>query len=141
MNIAFFNDVTILGGGELWVLKMTRAMTARGHRISIICPYRSQLFQAGLQAGADVFGFVNRTGQPLREPLYHFLLSRQTDVVCCTVLGEFCEAEVLGHALSRLNNSRRRNKAIAILKTGLPPMTPSWWNGWTTPSPSYAVPD
>ena len=46
MNIAFFSDIPGIGGGELWVLKMVPALEKRGHSVSVICQWRSGLFQA-----------------------------------------------------------------------------------------------
>ena len=121
MNITFFNDIPGIGGGELWVLKMVAALQKRGHSASVICPWRSQLFQACVEAGHDVFGFSSAGGTPVREPLYHFLRSRETDVVCCTIIGHHCEAESLAGIVERVNRDRPANPAVLILKTGLPP--------------------
>lgn len=122
MNVVFFNDIQIIGGGEVWVLRMAGALSARGHQVSIVCPYRSQLFRAGLEAGVDLYGFADGPNQPFHEPLYHFLQDRKVDVVYCTVLGRFCEAQALGRLVRRLNANRADSTAILILKTGLPPM-------------------
>jgi radical SAM protein with 4Fe4S-binding SPASM domain len=118
MNVAFVNDIAILGGGELWVLKMARALTRRGHQVSILCPHRSQLFNAALEAGIDLFGYTMHGGAPFYEPLYHFLRSRNVDLVYVTVLGRFCEARVFSELVERLGARTR-----LILKTGLPPMS------------------
>ncbi|MDX1984669.1 MAG: glycosyltransferase [Bryobacteraceae bacterium] len=118
MNIVFLNDIPVLGGGELWVLKMVRALRKLGHQASVVCPWRSQLFQACLDSYIDVHGMPITRGTPFHEPLYHFLKSREVDVVYATVLGRICEAQVLGELVRRLDR-----KALVILKTGLPPMT------------------
>lgn len=123
MNITFFNDVRVLGGGELWVLRMAHALSARGHQISIVCPDQSALFHICLEEGVDVYGFANQRGIPFHEPLYRFLRSRETDIVYCTVIGGFCEAQTLSRSIRRLNEERQDSKSILILKTGLPPMT------------------
>lgn len=121
MNIAFFSEIQLLGGGELWVLKMARALGARGHSVSIVCPWRSALFHAALEAGYDVFGFSAAGGAPVREALYHFLSSRNVDVVYCTIMARQCEAVSLAQILTRINEERNADPAILLLKTGLPP--------------------
>lgn len=123
MNIAFLNDIGVLGGGELWVLKMVRALRKEGHRASVICPWRSQLFQSCIDAYIDVHGLPITRGTPFHEPLYSFLESREVDVLYCTVLGRFCEAQVLGELIRRYNQEHPERNAALILKTGLPPMT------------------
>ncbi len=130
MKIAFFNDIPGIGGGELWVLKMTRALGQRGHVVSVICPWRSQLFRRCLEEGHDVFGFSSVGGAPVCEPLYHFLKSREVDLVCCTIVAQHCEAVSLAAILEQLNSDRNGNPAILLLKTGLPParhMSPEYY--------------
>ena len=59
---------------------------------------------------------------PFRDLVFHFLKKREVDVVYCTVIGHFCEAQALEQIVSRLNNGAGR-QTILINKTGLPPMT------------------
>ena len=124
MRITFFSDITMLGGGELWVLAMARWLRGRGHDVSIVCPHRSQLFLACVDRGLDVFGFNTNGHTPFHQPLFHFLRNHKTDVVYTTVIGQFCEAVELGAIVARLNAERGdgERKAILLLKTGLPPM-------------------
>ena len=127
MRITFFSDITMLGGGELWVLAMARWLRDRGHDISIVCPHRSHLFVACVERGLDVFGFNTNGNTPFHGPLFHFLRNHKTDVVYATVMGGFCEAVELGAIVARLNAEREErgdgeSKAILLLKTGLPPM-------------------
>ena len=118
MNVAFLNDIAILGGGEIWVLNMARALGRRGHKVSIVCPHRSEFFYAAIEAGADVFAYDMIHVTPFHAPVYEFLRDRKIDLVYCTVLGRFCEASVLGAITDRLEGAR------LFLKTGLPPMQP-----------------
>ena len=127
MRITFFSDITMLGGGELWVLNMARWLRDRGHDVSIACPHRSLLFVACVERGLDVFGFTTNGHTPFHRPLFHFLRNHKTDVVYTTVIGQFCEAVELGAIVARLNAEREErgdgeSKAILLLKTGLPPM-------------------
>lgn len=122
MNIAFLNDISVLGGGELWVLKMVRALRQLGHRAAVICPWRSPLFQSCLDSYVDVHGLPITRGTPFHDPLFYFLESREIDVLYCTVLGRFCEAQVLGDLIRRYNEAHPERQAALILKTGLPPM-------------------
>jgi radical SAM protein with 4Fe4S-binding SPASM domain len=124
MKITFFTDITMLGGGELWVLAIARWLRARGHDVSIACPHRSLLFGACVERGLDVFGFSTNGNTPFHQPLFHFLRNHKTDVLYTTVIGQFCEAVELGAIVARLNAERRDGnaKAILLLKTGLPPM-------------------
>lgn len=125
MNICFFTHVGMLGGGELWLLGATRELQRLGHQVSVVCPYRSALFDEGLRRGLDLHAYTGTTGTPMQEPLLHFLSSRQVDVVYCTVIGAFCEAALLEAVVQRLNTERARSgqrPAIVVLKTGLPPL-------------------
>lgn len=122
MNIIFFNDVTILGGGEIWVLRMAHALSIRGHRISIVCPHGSPLFRAALEDGIDLYGYSEGPGLPFHEPLYQFLVRRRADLIYCTVIGRFCEAQSLARIVRRMNGHQSRFKTALMLKTGLPPM-------------------
>ena len=46
VRIAFFNDVAAMGGGELWVLGACRRLAAMGHQVTVVCPWRSELYRA-----------------------------------------------------------------------------------------------
>lgn len=125
MNVCFFSHVGILGGGELWLLGAARELRRLGHGVSLVCPYRSALFDAGLDAGLDLHAYTGTSGTPIHGPLLHFLRSRQVDVVYCTVIGAFCEAALLEALVARLNEERAASgaaPAIVVLKTGLPPV-------------------
>ncbi len=122
MRICFFNDITILGGGEIWVLNACRELIDMGHEVMVICPWRSALNEACLKKDIKVFAFMRMEGLPVYEPIYYFLKNNKVDVLYCTVIGNFCEAGVLGTIVNKLNEERVCNKAVLILKTGLPPM-------------------
>jgi glycosyltransferase involved in cell wall biosynthesis len=122
VRIAFFNDVTLLGGGELWVLGACRRLAAMGHQVTVVCPWRSELYRRCLAYGIDVFSYLRMSGIPIYEPLFHALRRREIDVLYCTVIGAFCEASVLGTLVDRLNRERRDHPVTMLLKAGLPPM-------------------
>ncbi|MBB4079910.1 glycosyltransferase involved in cell wall biosynthesis/MoaA/NifB/PqqE/SkfB family radical SAM enzyme [Lewinella aquimaris] len=123
MNICFFNDIHILGGGELWVLKATQRLENLGHTVHIMCPWRSALYGECLRRQKRLFGFSRGGIVPFYEPIYHYLRKNEIDVLCCTVIGQFNEAEILGAMVARINEDRPANRKMAlILKTGLPPM-------------------
>ena len=122
MRIAFLNDVTSIGGGELWVLSACRRLAAMGHEVTVVCPWRSELYRRCLAEGIDVFSYLRMSGIPIYEPLFHALRRREIDVLYCTVIGTFCEATVLGTLVDRLNRERRARPVPLLLKAGLPPM-------------------
>ena len=122
MRIAFFNDVVLTGGGELWVLGACRHLAALGHQVTVVCPWRSELYHRCLAEGVDVFSYLRMSGIPIYELLFHALRRREIDVLYCTIIGTFCEATVLGTLVDRLNQERRRRPVALVLKTGLPPM-------------------
>ena len=115
MNVAFLNDIAVLGGGQIWVLNMTRSLERRGHHASIVCPHRSEFFYVAIDAGVDVFAYDMTPGTPFHGPLYEYFRRREIDVVYATVLGRFCEVSVLEPIVNRLPGAR------LFLKTGLPP--------------------
>jgi radical SAM protein with 4Fe4S-binding SPASM domain len=122
VNVCFFSHVSMLGGGELWVLRAAARLARAGHGVSVACPYRSALFDACLESGLDVHGCFGPAGTPFQEPLLGFLRARAIDVVYVTVVGAFCESAVLEGLVRRLNETRTR-PAIVVLKTGLPPVS------------------
>lgn len=122
MRIAFFDDATALGGGELWVLRAGRHLAAAGHQVTVVCPWRSALFHRALAAGLDTFSYLRMNGIPVYEPIFEALRRRGIDVLHCTVIGTFPEARALSTLVDRLNRGRRRSPAALVLKTGLPPM-------------------
>lgn len=125
MNICFFTHVGMLGGGEIWLLGAARVLARLGHGVSVVCPYRSALFDESLRQGLDLHGYTGTPGTPFQDPLLHFLRSRRVDVVYCTVIGAFCESALLEALVERLNTERARagdRPAIVIVKTGLPPL-------------------
>ena len=122
MRIAFFDDVGALGGGELWVLRACRHLADRGHQVTVVSPWRSALFQRALAAGVDSFSYLRMNGIPVYEPVFEALRRRNIDVLHCTVIGMFREAQMLSTMVDRLNRGRRRRPAALVLKTGLPPM-------------------
>lgn len=75
-----------------------------------------------MQAGADLYSYTAAGGSPFHEPLFHFLNNRAIDVLYCTVIGRFCEAEALTRIVRRINDGRTGPRAVLILKTGLPPV-------------------
>lgn len=111
-----------MGGGEWWVLRASRGLTAMGHQVTVVCPWRSELYGRGLAEGIDVFSYLKMSGVPLYEPLFHALRRREIDVLYCTVIGTFCEATVLGTLVDRLNRDRLARPVPLVLKAGLPPM-------------------
>jgi glycosyltransferase involved in cell wall biosynthesis len=122
VRIAFFNDVALIGGGELWVLGACRHLAAMGHQVTVLCPWRSELYRRCLADGIDVFSYLRMSGIPMYEPLFHALRRREIDVLYCTIIGTFCEATVLGTLVDRLNRDRRGRPMALVLKAGLPPM-------------------
>lgn len=122
MKICFFNDIGILGGGELWVLSACRGFARMGHQVAVVCPWRSPLFNRCQAEGIEVFGTFAMEGLPTYEPLYHFLRRGQIDVVYCTVIGQSNEAVTLETIVNRINEDRGDRKMALVLKTGLPPM-------------------
>src|SRR5690349_18087932 len=122
MTICFINDIGILGGGEIWVVKTCQELVKLGHRVMVVCPWRSQLNEACLKHKVKVFTYLQMEGIPAYEPVYYFLKRNGVDVVYCTVMGNFCEAEIFGTMVNKINQERRHNPAVLILKTGLPPM-------------------
>jgi glycosyltransferase involved in cell wall biosynthesis/MoaA/NifB/PqqE/SkfB family radical SAM enzyme len=122
MRICFFNDITVLGGGEIWVLNACQELADMGHEVMVICPWRSPLNDACLKKDIRVFTFMRMEGLPVYEPLYFFLKNNNVDILYCTVIGNFCESGVLGAMVDKLNGQRADNKVALILKTGLPPM-------------------
>ncbi|MBN1982136.1 MAG: glycosyltransferase [Chitinivibrionales bacterium] len=132
MNIAFFTDITILGGGELWVLKMARFLKQRGHAIVIICPYRSSLYEQCLKQEISVFGYMHGRGIPFHVPLEKFLCRNSIEVVYCTVIGHFCEAALLTRLIQKINTDSGKPASIVMFKTGLPPMAGlnRWYYGF-----------
>jgi radical SAM protein with 4Fe4S-binding SPASM domain len=122
VNIAFFSDIGVLGGGELWVLNMVTHLRRAGHQASVVGPHRSELFRTCIERRIDVFGVTTNGAIPFHEPLFQFLRRRRIDVLYCTVIGQFCEARTLGALVARLNEERADSKAILLLKTGLPPI-------------------
>jgi len=130
VRICFFNDIAVLGGGEIWVLNACRYLTSLNNRVSLVCPYRSPLHAAGQKEGIDLFKYVHMDGLPFYDPLYHFLKGREIDILYCTVIGAFCEAKVLERVVDRINRERPGSKMALVLKTGLPPMaglTPEYY--------------
>jgi len=123
VKVAFFNDIAVLGGGEIWVLGACRQLAAMGHQAMVFCPWRSELHARCLAEGIEVFSYLRIPGVPVYEPLYHAVRKRDIDVLYCTVMGAFCEAAVLGALVDRLNRDRPARPLPLILKTGLPPMS------------------
>ncbi len=122
MNLCFLNATEELGGGEIWVLKACREAQAQGHRVSVVCPHRSRLAEECLEAGIDCYLYTTTFGVPFERPLYHRLVSWQTDVLYCTVVGTFLEAAVLSGIVRQINAERRSRRLTLVLKTGLPPI-------------------
>ncbi|MCP9234987.1 glycosyltransferase [Lewinella sp. JB7] len=123
MNVCFFNDIHVLGGGELWVLKAAERLETMGHTVHVMCPWRSAIYGECLRRGRRLFGFSRGGIVPFYEPIYHYLRRHDIDVLYCTVIGQFNEAEVLGAMVDRINADRTPDRRMAlILKTGLPPM-------------------
>lgn len=123
MKICFFSDIHILGGGELWVLNASLQLLKSGHKVCVICPWRSPLHGQCQEAGIEVFCYFRMEGLPVYEPIYHFLEQHRFDVLYCTIIGGFCESVVLETMVNRINRSAGRPKMALVLKTGLPPMT------------------
>jgi len=137
VRIAFFNDVASIGGGELWVLAACRHLAAMGHEVTVVCPWRSELYRRCLADGVDLYSFLRMPGIPIYEPLFHALRQRDIDVLYCTVIGTFCEATVLGTMVDRLNEDRRDRPVALVLKAGLPPMrglTPEHYGAGSGPA-------
>src|SRR5262245_50503382 len=137
MNICFFTDIAVLGGGELWVLNAARVLRTAGHGVSVACPHLSALFGGCLESGIEVHGYYHPDLAPFHEPLYYFLRRVEVDVLYCTVIGSFCECRVLEPLIERINRERPDRPAILVLKTGLPPMsglTPEYYGLGAGPS-------
>lgn len=137
MRIAFFNDAIPVGGGELWVLRACRHLAAMGHKVTVVCPWRSEMYSRCLAEGIDVFAFLRMSGIPLYEPMFHALRRRDIDVLYCTVIGAFCEATMLGAMIDRINVERPQRPAVLVLKTGLAPMrglTPEYYGAGAGPA-------
>lgn len=125
MNVCFFSHVGMLGGGELWLLGAARALSRMGHGVSVVCPYRSALFDECLRQGLDLHAYTGTPGTPFQGPLLSFLRARRVDVVYGTVIGAFCESALLEGLVEVLNAERAGSgqpPAIVVLKTGLPPV-------------------
>ncbi len=123
MKLCFFDDIHVLGGGELWILNVCRKLAAMGHEVGVICPYKSPLYEHCQAENIEVFAYVRMDGLPFYEPIYHFLKNREFDVVHCTIIGGFLESVLLESIVDRINRERIGSKMTLVLKTGLPPMT------------------
>ncbi|MHC4093065.1 MAG: glycosyltransferase family protein, partial [Planctomycetota bacterium] len=122
MKICFFSDIQILGGGELWVLNVCTQLSALGHEVAVVCPWRSPLQQHCVARSIEVFCYLRMHGVPLYGPVCHFLERRSFDVVHCTVIGASCEAAILETLVDCVNKRRPGAETALVLKTGLPPM-------------------
>ncbi len=130
MKICFYNDIYILGGGELWVLNACQHLRESGHEVAVVCPWRSPLHDQCQAAGIEVFCFFRMEGLPNYEPVYHFLEKNNFDILYCTIIGGICEAMVLETMVDRINCHRPDSRMALVLKTGLPPManlTPQYY--------------
>jgi glycosyltransferase involved in cell wall biosynthesis len=139
MRICFFNDIDVLGGGEIWVLRTCRYMQSVGHHVTVVCPYGSELQVACEREGIDVFTPVEatRTGQSFITGLHRFLHEQSIDLMYCTVIGAFCEARVLDRVAERVNQERDGDKLAIVLKAGLPPsgdLTPEYYGAGAGPA-------
>ena len=122
MRVCFLNDISILGGGEHWVLRMTEWLARHGHEASVACPYRSALFRECLERGIDVHGYQFFPGVPFETALRGFLASRRIQALYCTVITRFSEARVLSDVVAGRAAFGDDNPFL-VLKTGLPPIT------------------
>ena len=139
MRLCFFNDIDVLGGGEIWVLRACRSMQSVGHHVTVVCPIGSELQGACEREGIDVFTPVQatRTGQSFITGLHRFLHEQSVDLIYCTVIGAFCEARVLDRVAERVNRERDRDKLAIVLKAGLPPigdLTPEYYGAGAGPA-------
>ncbi|MEM1323743.1 MAG: glycosyltransferase [Bacteroidota bacterium] len=133
MNICFLNAIHELGGGELWVLRACEQLPQWGVGVSVICPYGSPLHIQCVERKINVFTYQNENGTPFVEPIYHFLQKNAVDVLYCTVIGTFHEAEVLSRIVHPINQERTARRLALILKTGLPKLpaaTPDFYGGF-----------
>src|SRR5579859_2618648 len=123
MKICFLNDIDILGGGEIWVLRACQSLRALGHDVSVACPRGSALAAQCETSGLDHVAYARHAAAKLPdEQLSTFLDERGSDLLYITVIGNFCEARFLGKMADTINASRQKNKMAVVLKTGLPPI-------------------
>lgn len=138
MNICFLNDIDILGGGEIWVLRACRTLRTLGHDVAVACPQDSGLEAQCGTSGLEYVAYVKPdAAKPPDGELRRLLEERNIDLLYTTVIGNFCEARVLGQMAESINASRPKNKMSVVLKTGLPPignLTPEHYGCGATPA-------
>ena len=105
MRIAFFDDVAgarrrgAVGAATPAVISPTM-----GHQVTVVCAVAFAALPARcLAAGIDVFSYLRMYGIPVYEPVFEALRRRDIDVLYCTVIGMFREAQRASTLVDRLN--------------------------------------
>lgn len=53
-NLLFINSITILGGGEVWMLTVMKELAGRGYKVTLICKPEAEIIKQANEAGIDV---------------------------------------------------------------------------------------
>ena len=65
----------------------------KGHQVTVVCPWRSALYQARSPRASTSSRICGCTASRCTSRVFHALRRRNIDVLYCTVIGTFCEAQ------------------------------------------------
>lgn len=84
MNILFINSIQMFGGGEVWLFRMMRALSSRGHRLYLLCRPGVPLEIKARDEGFNVFTVRMRGDLDPISIFYTYRLIRKirAQVVC-----------------------------------------------------------
>jgi len=122
MNICFLNDIGVLGGGEIWVLRACDFLRKQGCGVVVACPRESALQRECVRRALTHYAYAPGGLESEETGLAQFLCGHDIDILYCTVIGGCCEARALEHTVRLADARRNGGKTAIILKAGLPPI-------------------